>query len=660
MAAWVTPVSVLRVPARMELWNWVTRSAPLSFARNSTISTPYAETTPMVALREYQVPKTQLDSSLFEASEEDEYRSVAESLKRYAAKSLKRSAAKSHKRSAAKSLKRSVTATTPVATNSSGLSSSLLRLVHQHDYASASRVRAEMIQHNLQITPDHAFIHPAIWAVKHITNPAVRLREFSEWLSLLPVAKDLKPRFDRLVYMFSSNPQVDVDLIMTFTLICVSKGYVAGVPMQMIPLVIRFARPSVSLQFIEDFGSAAVKGPILSRPHKGKMSFLGNRVGHKIRVLYKIAVAEYVRIGLVEEATKTAQMGSQYGLSLPAAAFERPPHRVFSRRYDVISEIPSALNPLGLDIGPSDQEALLSRVWENIRTVEPPDALDIAHFLEIFDLQPTIIQSLSTYNQTKPPIYRVRWILGEMLYYARRKEWRELIGVFDTYFFRIGVPGNIDEHKSRGRVTTDNVGWRLFPSPQHTSLVWMAVVELARGVRPVPVLFKELIDQATAAKTRDYARVGAPLINAPTEMFDAGHFGPFLVAAYRDRRLKRLVTVFDELSRMGIEPTLEQLSLLAGANAGRGQGPEAVRILDMMEGILKEKGINQSSGGHYSVSRIVALYLPALSWFITRKDAPGALLVRSRILGQGYVRGTYPYLDRKLAKLETPTVVRKR
>ena len=638
----------------MELWNWVTRSAPLSFARNSAISTPYAETTPMVALREYPVPTTQLDTAIFEVSEEDEYRSIAESFKH------------------------SVTATTPVATSSSGFSSSsLLQLVHQRNYASASRVRAEMIQHNLPITPSHAFIFPAIWAVKSIADPAVRLREFSWWLSLLPVATKLRSKFGRLTHLLSSNPQVDIDLVMAFTLTCVSKGYVVEIPDRMIPLVIRFAPPSVSLQFIKDLCSLAVEKSTLSK-----------HIKRRVRFWYKVAMIEYLGIGLVEEATKIAQMCLQYGLSLPRVpsywlwkavvndsgrlgiseetvlALKRPKFRISlyrgsSRRRCLVSKIPSALSPLSLGTDPSDQEVLLSRVWENIRTVEPPNPRDVARFLEIFDSQPTIIHSLFTYNQSKPPRYRGQWILGEMLYYARRKEWRELIGVFDTHFFRVGAPGNIDEHKSRGRVTTSNVQRRLFPSPCHTSLVWMAAVELAQKARPISTLFKEMVDQATAAKTRNNARVGPPLVSTSTDMFDAGHFTPFLLAAYRGQRFKRLVAAFGEMSRLGIEPNLGQLSLLAGAYAGRAEGHEAVRVLDRIEGLLKEEGLNRSSRGHYSVSRIVALYLPALKWFMARKDITRASLVRSRILGQGYVKDTHPYLDRKLAKLETPTAAHK-
>ena len=654
MAAWVTPVSVLRMPARMELWNWATRSAPLSFARNSAISTPYADTTPMVALREYPVPKTQLDSSIFEVSEEDEYRSVTESFKY------------------------SITATTPVATNSSGFSSSsLLQLVHQRDFASASRVRTEMIQHHLPITPDHAFILPAIHAVKSLADPAMRLREFSGWVSLLPMADERtksQPMFGRLIHLLSNSPRIDIDLIMAFVRICVSKGYMVKIPDQLIPLVVRFAPPSISLQFLDDLRSLAVQRFTLDKQMK-----------RKIRFWCKTAMTEYLGVGLVEEATKAFQMGLKYGRSLPhvptrrlkkavakdpeyfglseeiIAAFKPPKtrlpyYRSPSRRPGLISDIPSALSPLGFDTDPSDLKALLSRVWENTRTTKPPDPLDIARFLEIFDSQPATVRFLSAYNQCKPARYRGQWILGEMLYYARRKEWRELVGAFDAHFFRAGVPGNIGKYKSRGRVTAFVVEHRLFPSPYHTSLVWMAVMEILRGARPVSMLFKEMVRQATAAKTRKYAQVGPSLVSASTKMFDAGHFTPFLVALYRERRYKRLVAVFGKMYHLGIKPGVEQLSLLAGAYARRGEGHETVRILDRIERALKKEDVNRSPRPHHDVPRIASLYLPALRGFVARKDTHGASLVRQRILDHGYMRGTNLHVDRMVARLETPTV----
>ena len=636
----------------MDLWSWATRSVTLSFAKNPTISTPYAETLPMVALREYPIPKAQLDTAIFEVSEV-EYRSVAESFK------------DSH------------VAATPVATNSSGFSSSsLLQLVRQRDYVSASLVRAEMIHHQLPITPDHAFIWPAIHAANSPAGPAVRLKEFCGWLSLLPVADEAtkgRPMFGRLMHSLNNNPHADVELIMAFVRICISKGYMVKIPDQMIPLVVRFAPPSVSLQFLKDLRSSVVENFNLDKQMKRKIRFWCNT-----------AMREYLGIGLVEEATKVFQMGLQYGSSLPQvpsrwvrkavikdpdhfglseeaiAALTRPKtrlpyYKVPSRHPSLISDIPSTLSPPGLDTDQSDPKALLSKLLKDTRSVKPPDPIDIARFLEICDSHPAAIQLLSAYNQCKPTRYRAQWILGEMLYYTRRKEWRELIGAFDAYFFRVGVPANIDEYKSRGRVTALNVQQRLFPSPYHTSLVWMAVAEILQGARPVSMLFKELVEQATASKTEKYTQVGPPLVSA--KMFDAGHFTPFFVAAYRDRRYKRLVAAFREMSRLGIEPRVEQLSLLAGAHAGIAEGHEAVRILDRIEGVLSEGGTNRSRGPLHDLSGDVGLYIPALRRFMERNDTPGVSLVRRRILGRGYVKGTNSDIDRMLAKLEIPTEV---
>lgn len=605
----------------------------------------------MVALREYPVPTTRLDSSMFEVSEEDEYRSVAESFRH------------------------SITATTPVTTNSSGFSSSsLLQLVHQRDYASANHVRTEMIQHHLPITPDHAFIWPAIHTVNSSIDPTTKLKEFSEWLSLLPVAdegKNPRPMFGRLMHLLSTKPQVDVDLVMAFVRICVSKGYLVKVPDQMIPLVVRFAPPSVSRQFLEDLCSLVAKNFTLDK-----------QLRRKIRFWCKSAMTGYLGVGLVEEATRAFEMGLQYGPSLPrvpsrrlekaiirnpdcsglseeTAAALKPPkvrlpyYRRPARRRGLKSDIPPTLSPLGFDTRPSDPKALLLRVWENAHSVEPPESLGVARFLEVFDSRPTIIQLLSACNQRKPPQYRGQWALGEMLYYARRKEWRELTGAFDAYFFRVGVPRNIDEYKSRGRVTALNVQQRLLPSPYHTSLVWMAVAEILQGVRPVSLLFKELVEQITAAKTGKYPQAGPLPPSTSPEIFDAGHFTPFLVASYQEGRYKRLVAVFGEMHRLGIEPNADQLSLLAGAYARLSEGQDAVRILDRMEGIFKEEGTRS----HRDISRDVVLYMPALKGFMVRKDTSGASLVRQRMIGHGYVKGASPYIDRMLARVGVPTAV---
>lgn len=586
---------------------------------------------------------------MFEVSEEDEYRSVAESFRH------------------------SITATTPVATNSSGFSSSsLLQLVHQRDYTSANHVRMEMIQHHLPITPDHTFIWPAVHTVNSSIDPAIKLKEFSEWLSLLPVAdegKNPRPMFGRLMHLLSTNSQVNVDLVMAFVRICVSKGYLVKIPDHMIPLVVRFAPPSVSRQFLEDLCSLVAKSFTLDK-----------QLRRKIRFWCKTAMMEYLGVGLVEEAIRAFEMGLQYGPNLPrvplrqleeaitrdpncsglseeTVAALKPPkvrlprHRRSARRRGLKVDIPPALSPLGFDPRPSDPKTLLLRVWENAHSAKPPKSLGIARFLEVFDSRPTTIQLLSACNQRKPPKYRGQWALGEMLYYARRKEWRELVGAFDAYFFRVGIPKNIDEYKSRGRVTALNVQQRLFPSPYHTSLVWMAVAEILQGVRPVSVLFKELVEQITAAKTRKHAQAGPLPPPTSPEMFDAGHFTPFFVASYQEGRYKRLVAAFGEMYRLGIEPHVNQLSLLAGAYARLSEGQDADRILDRIEGILKEGGTRS----HRDTSRDMALYMPALKGFMVRKDTSGALLVRRRIIGHGYVRGTSPYIDQMLARVGVPT-----
>lgn len=608
----------------MDFWSRATGSVTL-LAKNSTISTPYTETSPMVALREHPIPKTQLDSAIFEVSEEDEYHSVTESFKH------------------------PLTAATPAAISRRFPSSSLLKVVGKRDYVGANRVREEMIQHQFPITPNHAFIHLAVYVVLSRADPAMKLKEFCGWLSLLPIATKEemeRPKFGRLMYLLSKDPRPHVDLIMAFVRICVSKGYTLVIPEKMIPLVVRFAPPSVSLQFLEDLRSLVVENLILD-----------GRMWEKIRRWCKAAVKEYLDAGLIKESSEAFQIFLQYDMGLPRVPFlwlkmvlENPGHfglpkelvtklkrrKTYVRYEKLLSRpgltpaTPSVLSPLGLDRDPPSV-----------------DSLYVADFLEICDAHSPPIRRLFARNQHKLALYRKQWILGEMLYYSRRKRWRQVIGAFDTYFFHAGVPEKINEHKSRGRFTLLNVHQRLFPSACHTSLVWRAAVEILqqRG-RPVSPLFKELVEQVAASKTRECVQSRSSLVSASTQVFDEGHFTPFFIAMYRKRLYKHLVLAFDKMSHLGIEPSVEQLSLLAGAYAGIAKSHEVFHTLDRMEGVLRGKGAD--------ISRDAALYLPALRRFIERLDNLGASLVARRILRGGYVKGTNPDVDRRLARLKTP------
>lgn len=607
----------------------------------------------MVALWEHPTPEIQPDSAIFEVSEEDEYRSVAESFKR------------------------SPTVATPLATNQSESSSSpLIRLIRNGDYTGAKRLRADMIQHQLPIHPHPIFAWPAARAADSLGDPAVRLKEFHEWISLLPVARDgekRKPMFGRLVHCLSRNPRPDTQFIIIFVLTCVSKGHLVHIPDRLIPLVVRFSTPSVSLQFLEDLASLVTENITLDKQMK-----------RKIRFWCSTAMEEYLRIGLIEEAIKALQMGLRYGNTarIPAKLLREAVSRApgHSESYEEAlavlepcisySRVPrfglKAKPPPPFDLklrpstrlrpkprpsraGESDAKSLLRKLFGDGSSLKEPDPLDVARFFEICDSEPTAVRALSTHNCHKPHQYRKQWVLGEMIYYARRKEWRELIGAFCTYFFWAGVPATIDKYKSRGRVTALKVEHRMFPSPFHTSLVWTAAVEILQGARRVSTLFEELVEQVASSKTRKYAQVNPSLVYASTKMFDARHFTPFLIAAYRERRYKLMMSVFNEMPRLGIEPYVEQLSLLAAAHAGSAEGVEAVRILDRIEGILKEEETGEPLR---DVSRYTDLHLPPLRRFLERKDTRGASLIRRRIMERGYERGTHPGVDRMLKALE--------
>jgi len=108
--------------------------------------------------------------------------------------------------------------------------------------------------------------------------------------------------------------------------------------------------------------------------------------------------------------------------------------------------------------------------------------------------------------------------------------------------------------------------------------------------------------------------------------------------------------MFSEMLRFGIEPRVDQLSLLAGTLAARAKRDEAILVLDRIEAVLKEPGGTRSWRAPHNFPGDVIHYLPALRRFVQTKDALGASLVAQRILDSGYVKGTNLYVDLLLAK----------
>lgn len=631
--------ATLRTPARIDLWSWANRRATLalSFAKNSTFSTPYAETSPMVALREYPIPRVQLDPAVFEVSEDDEYRSVFESFEPVP----------------------SPTAATSLYTNPRRLlTTTLLRLIRERRYIDANLLRQEMVRHGLPIAYRPKFIRAAERAAKSNADATAKMEEFCGWISLLPAAgeKNTEKNFGKMMDILCNDRHPDVQLIMAFVRVCVSKGYVVKVPDRMIPLVVRFAPPSVSFPFLEEISSSLVENFSLDR-----------RSMRKIRFWCNTAMKEYLSMHRVEEAVKAFQMGLRHGPSLPLIPTlwlgavvsrhpddDRLPKELISAlvRQRLSQKYPQELSHLELSTGPADPQALLSKVMENIASEKPPDPHDVARFLEAADHRLTTTSATYPLSGGETTRYRMQWLLGEMLYYAGRGEWRELIGTFDAYFFRVGVPASIDQYASRGRVTNPSVHERLFPSPYHTAMVWKAVVQILGWGPPVLTLFEELVEQAATSKTGSYP----PVEQSPTlKMFNAAHFNPFMVTAYRGRKYQALLTIFDEMSRLGIELRVQDLSLLAGAHAGNAQGYEAIHILDRMETLLREEGTSSPRRSLHGGSRDAYLYIPALRGFVTKKNIAGASLVRRRILECGYSKGANAAIDYLLAKLRTPS-----
>ena len=119
-----------------------------------------------------------------------------------------------------------------------------------------------------------------------------------------------------------------------------------------------------------------------------------------------------------------------------------------------------------------------------------------------------------------------------------------------------------------------------------------------------------------------------------------------------------MMKIFSDMGRLGLEPRLPHMALLAAAHATRGDLDEAFDVLDMVEETLAEErqvapaNIYPSVTNEEEFQRYLVLYLPSFSGFLIRKNLRGAFMVRDRLFKHGYVKGSNKRVEENLILLE--------
>ena len=131
----------------------------------------------------------------------------------------------------------------------------LAQLVTDHRYEEAYSLFVELRDLGVIIPPSRSYEQAALASLR---LPGASVSRFADWFSLIPPAHlAVSPRkFEEARRVILQTPITNLSLVTSMALILASKGYADVISIHAVPLIIRYASPEISHQFLDDFMQA--------------------------------------------------------------------------------------------------------------------------------------------------------------------------------------------------------------------------------------------------------------------------------------------------------------------------------------------------------------------------------------------------------------------
>jgi hypothetical protein len=569
----------------------------------------------------------------------------------------------------------------------------LIHLVEIKCYKTAERIRSELVQMGVEI-PLNAVYEKAAIEVLRIPKRENLAEAFAGWFSLVPMAQDSKPRsFSTITQLiFHKSLLLDIPLIRQFGLICASKGYAKKVALQVISHIVRYADPSVSGPFLNEFETLATQYQRKFYPDIKKT----------LKYFRDIAIRNHCLAGRPAEAIKIfqASRASKIGISRATSAFLI---RKLESSHDpanekIIAELRyqphfSRTTTATFSESPLLPGSLASKariLRKSLISNQPPSAHALCIFMSEYRATGrTVALSLLRKKAFQHTHRSIRlWVTAEMLYYAERNQHANVVFTFAAYFHLVGVPQDVIERQlERSSEIRDlrledqrgsflslvprqyPMAEKIAPSPLSTVLVWQSLATLSRGANELWSLYRQLLHFARLSNTSPSPPTSLSplppslsqsppahppiLMPAPARAVHQGHFTPFL-RLFRERSgpHRALAVVADMLS-LGIQPTQYHYAALANSFARMRNVEFAMALLGRSERAAKGEVVDGvSSDGLSSKATMLRTYTKIMRAFLDAKCLDAAVRVDDRIRRAGYVPGSNLPTDRARAVLQ--------
>jgi hypothetical protein len=668
---------------RSLLWPF---STPALKAFSSSLAIDSEETPAMKALRDIPYPSASPDPSIFE-SWSNEYDGMR----------LPRAA---RARQSKGRVKFSLSANEP-----HHASSVLEQLSRNGKYAEAEEVRQELVEMNIPIRPSSVYSRAAWHVLRLRPWPPNRTEMFANWLSLIPdLAHDkhtTRLSDIKSALLFNSN-QLDLEAVAQFGIILSSKGYIRNIGANVIACLTRYAPPDVSSRVLDEMIAADDN---YKRNKLGVTGDTSTRFKATSKRLWSVAVRTHCTSGRSEVALQMTKRAHESGIHLTQFTYQYLLGKLeadglnefaaevrslpgcgsldVAKRRLVVEERsgPKPIVPIPPNRNKAISRALALAILQRAsQSGSPAYASDIVPY---FDRYKTDLRGGGAVNWLRSRAYRLSHaaistvLLAELLHHHRRGQFVYVLWLFEKFFHVVAVPSEVVRRRLWKRhhypphmhlhywalpssitTTTFNLPSRLWPSAHHTALVWSALVHLCQSEDELFALYGLLLQhsarfQQSAVEIEHrhhhyhYDRHGRshhggiPPVTAPADRCDAAHFQPFLIAFTLLRGAKYGLRVLDDMQDRGVAPSAHTLSTAAALQAKHGEPTLALRMLDVMRGLLEggEQGEDEEGKAQQRQSLLTA-YTGVLRGFADRRDLAHARQVADMLAEQlGYVEG---------------------
>ncbi|KAF7344600.1 hypothetical protein MSAN_01942100 [Mycena sanguinolenta] len=302
-----------------------------------------------------------------------------------------------------------------------------------------------------------------------------------------------------------------------------------------------------------------------------------------------------------------------------------------------------------------------------ISSAPPPNPLTVVSFLEAYLasgrtrailLLRNLVFSRGSHSASNS------YILAEMIFHARRGNPDLVINTFVTHFFIVGVPRDdlllrlqkMERDPATEALWTTVPQMKLFPHSIHAAVVWRALLDLARDDRALEALYAKVLSFADKRSLQaPVLAAGIPLLRPPPAWktgVDASAFTPFIRRMCRTFGTERGALILKDMVRLGIQPTIYQLTQLAIEYSRTGEVAKTFLVLDQVENVTEAwENTNPVEGvNHDEVARRRAVdpvfYRGVVRGFLLSKRIVEARNVERRMFKRyGYVPGEDAYAD---------------